>query len=154
MQELTNITITQTPNELFMEFDGPVYALDIKFDGQIIGEVIGNNNIVGVRNNRMIIVFVGEQKEHILNYEGNLILKKAIAYTSNNKSLKAKIKIKNDEVQNIKSFWNTSNKYTDFNKTNRYNRIKKTKMTYTLQGKKIHIDHKNKRIKGIENVRK
>ena len=102
----------------------------------------------------MIIVFVGEQKEHILNYEGNLILKKVIAYTSNNKSLKAKIKIKNDEVQNIKSTWGVTSKYTDYKKTSNYNRVGKTKMTYTLQGQKIHIDHRNKRIKGVGNGRK
>ena len=98
MKEISYIKIIQTPENLFMQSDAKVYALDIKFDGSIVGEVIGNNNIVGVKNNRMIIVFAGEQNEEILKYEGKFTIKSIKGYSSD-KTINAIIVKENNDYK-------------------------------------------------------
>ena len=58
------------------------------------------------------------------------------------------MKAADKEMKNIKSEWNTSDsKYEEFNKTSRGSRARKTRVTYTLEGKKITMNEKGKKIR-------
>ena len=75
-----SITITNTTKELHMDYSTKPVVLDISYSGDIVGELHGNNNVVGMNKNRMIIAFTGETKNHFMSMTGDFKINNATAY--------------------------------------------------------------------------
>ena len=146
--------ITQTENTVSLEYSGSVSALDIRYRGNFVGEIHGNT-VSGVKEGRMIIAFLEPPQDTLMTYEGNFNIISYEAYNDEGLIKGRNIKKTSDELNKINSKWSISDtKYEDFNKSNRYKKVKKTELTYTRMGKKVKLNHKNKEIVKVGNGNK
>ncbi len=146
--------ITQTENTIILEYSGSVSALDIRYRGDFVGEIHGNT-VSGVKEGRMIIAFLEPPGDVLMTYEGNFNIISYDAYNDEGVIKSHKLRKENDELKRIKSKWSVSDtKYEDFNKSNRYKKVKKTELTYTRMGKKVKLNNKNKEIVKVDNANK
>ena len=146
-----SITITNTTKELHMEYSTKPVVLDISYSGNIVGELHGDNNVVGINKNRMIIAFTGDIKNHFMSMTGDFKIKKIKAYDGQKQKIPVTIKRVNDEVQKIQSEWDSStNKYEEYNKSSKYLNVEESKMTFSINGEKRTINNKGKILKKVK----
>ena len=146
--------ITQTENTINLEYSGSIVALDIRYRGDFVGEIQGNT-VSGAKGGRMIIAFLEPPQDTLMTYEGNFNIISYLAYNDEGLIKGRSIKKISDELNKINSKWSISDtKYEDFNKSNRYKKVKKTELTYTRMGKKVKLNHKNKEIVKVDNGNK
>jgi len=149
--QISSATLIVTPTHLDLESvpstgANPV-ALDIRYSGNIDGELLGNN-IIGINRGRMLIVFLEPLESPFMNMSGDFKIKSVDVYSRDGSKVRASIRQENDEMGKIKSEWNTSDsKYEELNQTSRGSRVRKTRVTYTLEGKKVTINEKGKKIR-------
>ena len=152
----TDVTLIVTPTSLSLALVPTVgvkpVLLDIKFSGEFEGELLDQQhlerNVLGISRGRMIIVFLGSLQSPFMSIRGNIQVRHAIAYSRDGSKVRATIQHKNDEMKNIHSEWNTSDsKYEELNQTSRGSRARKTRVTYTLEGKKVTMNEKGKKIR-------
>ena len=149
--QLTDVILVVTPTYLDIILTPKIgvkpVLLDIRFSGQFEGELLGRN-VLAVSRGRMLIAFTGSLESPFMTVKGSIQVKKAIAYSRDGSKVRATIRQQNDEMKNIKSDWNTSDsKYEELNQTSRGSRVRKTRVTYTLEGKKITMNEKGKKIR-------
>ena len=154
--KLTDVTLIVTPTSLSLALVPTIgvkpVLLDIKFSGEFEGELLDQQNlernVLGISRGRMIIVFLGSLQSPFMSIRGIIQVRNAIAYSRDGSKVRATIQHKNDEMKNIHSEWNTSDsKYEELNKTSRGSRVRKTRVTYTLEGKKVTMNEKGKKIR-------
>ena len=143
-----SITITNTTKELHMDYSTKPVVLDISYSGDIVGELHGNNNVVGMNKNRMIIAFTGETKNHFMSMTGGFKINNATAYGADKQLINVILKNSNDELQKIQSEWDSStNKYEEYDRSSRLTRVKGSEITFNINGKKRTINNKGKILK-------
>ena len=149
--QLTDVILVVTPTYLDIILTPKIgvkpVLLDIRFSGQFEGELLGRN-VLAVSRGRMLIAFTGSLESPFMTVKGSIQVKKAIAYSRDGSNVRASIRQQNDEIGNIKSQWDSSDsKYEDLNATSKGSRIRKTRVTYTLEGKKVTMNEKGKKIR-------
>ena len=133
-----NIKIKQYIDEICVENYEDIAYLDIFYHGTFLGEMI-SDGFVFVRKNRMIITHIELDPSNVLmTYSGNLVIDEIFAYTYDNQKYPVYVSRVVDEIQTIKSTWSDSTtKYEDYNKTNKYVRNVKTTIKRKLGSKKL-----------------
>ena len=101
------IILTRYSDGLELDSTEGVAALDIRFSGNIDGELLGNH-IIGVNRGRMIIVFLGRPNNRFMDATGDFRIKKAEVYFVDSPKIIAALQLQSDEVQSIKTVWDTS----------------------------------------------
>ena len=113
-----------------------------------MGELHGNNNVVGINKNRMIIAFTGETKNHFMSMTGDFKINNATEYGADKQLINVILKNSNDELQKIQSEWDSStNKYEEYDRSSRLTRVKGSEITFNINGKKRTINNKGKILK-------
>ena len=140
-----DITLTNNVDEIYIEYNQVPRYLAIHYTGMFVGELFGDVRNCWVEKHRVVIEFKTNPEEVLMKYMGNLTIKQAFAYDKNKNRYKVKTKTIKDEVHLIQSKWDTSTqKYEDYNRSNKYNTVGKTWLTFTRNGEKLEMNNKSK----------
>ena len=138
--------ITKLPKHIEID-DNNIRLLDIYYEGYIKGELL-NENVLGIKNGRMIIVFLTKPENVIMDCVGSYKIKRAFAYRPNGEQVPVDVAEKNDKINKIKSKFNESGqRFDEFNESGDDKSINQTLIKYTLKGKKITLNENNKRVR-------
>ena len=142
-----DLKLIQRPDEINIENAQDVKYLSIHYTGKFDGEIFGNT-WVWVRKTRIVIRFMSPPEEVLMKYEGNLKIRKIYAYDKERNETVGSLKILNDEIRNITSEIRYERlTYKDYNQSNRYSNIRKTKLRFTLNNTKRLIGDKGRHIR-------
>ena len=144
------ITINKFIKEWGIEYTVAPVVLDIRYDGRgFEAEMLGMRDVVGINRQRILMVFIDDPLLTFLKItKGAIRIQRIIAFGQDGNKIPITVKEYNDEMQNIKSEWNTSDsKYEELNQSSRGYRGGNIRMTYTLEGKKITMNEKGKKIR-------
>ena len=136
--------------EWAIEYTVAPSVIDFRYSGEhFAAEMLGMRDVVGINRQRILMAFIDAPRPTFLRVtNGDIRIQRIVAWGKDGKTIPITVKTNNDEMQNIKSEWNTSDsKYEELNKTSRGSRARKTRVTYTLEGKKITMNEKGKKIR-------
>ena len=144
-----DITLTNNVNEIYIEYTQAPRYLSIHYKGSFQGEILGDIGNCWVSKNKIIIEFIENPEEILIKYKGAFRILKSFAYDNEKNKHIVKIKTITDEIQRITSKWDTSTqKYEDYNKSNKYSKSYKTLMYYNKAGMR-HVTNNKKRFRII-----
>ena len=144
------ITIHKFIKEWGIEYTVAPVVLDIRYEGRDFeAEMLGMRDVVDMNRQRILMAFIDVPRPTFLKItNGAIRIQRITALGKDGKRIPVTVKEYNDEMQNIKSDWNTSDsKYEELNQTSRGYRGGNIRMTYTLEGKKVTINEKGKKIR-------
>ena len=133
-----------------IEYTVAPVVIDIRYDGRDLeAELLGLRDVIGINRQRILMAFLDIPRPTFLKItNGAINIQRIVAFDKDGKNIPITVKTHNDEMQNIKSEWNTSDsKYEELNASNRGSRARKTRVTYTLEGKKVTMNEKGKKIR-------
>lgn len=114
-----SISLTQHINTIEINNAHSLKALEIQYSGTIIAE-IGGNVVSGMNKNKIIIVFLEDPQELLMTYYGNFNINQVKAYNSK-ELVDIDLNTITDDYSKINSKWEESTtKYEDYNRTNKY----------------------------------
>jgi hypothetical protein len=135
-----SITLTQRVNEINIENAEDMVAIEIKYSGSFVGEVLGNT-ITGMNNNKIIIGFLSPPSETLMTYYGNFKIISIKAFDKTKTRVGINKIIITDELGNISSKWSESTTtYENYNQTNKYIPKTKSLIASTLNNEKRYAD--------------
>ena len=143
-----NIQLIQSPDEVNIENMHNLSMLEIKYRGSLIAD-FKEEVIVIIRQNKIKIYFKEvPQSDVLMQYYGNFKIGSLFARDRNNRKIKVTRKYTSDEMQLVLSKWNESTmKYTDYKRSNRYVGSVPSVISYTFRGKIKYKDSNNRSIK-------
>ena len=150
-----NITLTYYKNEIYIESTQSPKYLSIHYKGDFQGELFGDVKYCWVDKNKIIVEFTGKPEELLMKYRGNLTIVASYAYDDDKNRSNVIVKKVSDEINRILSKWSTSTqKYEEYNSSNKYSRALKTSLKFTRNGIKYIANNKLKyRVLNDNNLR-
>tara|TARA_R110002020_G_scaffold223840_11_gene433083 strand:- start:402 stop:908 length:507 start_codon:yes stop_codon:yes gene_type:complete len=140
-----NAKLIKSPYEVSIENMYNLSMLEIGYNGTLVAD-FKEEVVVILRKNKIRIYFKEiPQSDVLMQYYGNFKIVSVFARDRNNIKIKITRKNISDEVQHITSKWNESTtKYNEYNKSNRYIGSIPSLISYTYKGKKVYKDSRNK----------
>jgi hypothetical protein len=139
-----NVKITQYTDRIYLDNCSGQKLIEINYSGSFVGDVIPEGVTVMMNKNKICIMDIGDgfDNQVFMYYYGKLSIKSAFYYEND---IKTPIGItrNSDEVNRISSKLSESTtKYEDFDKTNKYIKNVKTLLSYRKAGRVINVTNR------------
>ena len=146
--KLEKVILRQTKEDFFIEtVGGDIAVMDLKYSGTIMAKLYGKN-IAGMNRDKMIIVFFDKRQAPFMKAQGNFSIKLGIAYGFHGEQVSVTYIKEDDKMQTMRTEWDSSDsKYEDLNFSGYNNKVRKSSISYELNGKEVTVNDKGKRIR-------
>tara|TARA_R110002074_G_scaffold8763_3_gene35584 strand:+ start:2072 stop:2572 length:501 start_codon:yes stop_codon:yes gene_type:complete len=151
-----SVKISQYTDKIYLENCSGYKLIEIKYSGTFIADVVPEDVTIIMNKNTICIMDIGNgfDNQVFMNYYGNLNIDSIFYYEDGYKIPGGIIKY-SDEVNKIKSkFDESTSKYEDFNKTNKYIKNVNSILSYKKAGRTIHLTHNKKYNSMSKGIRK
>ena len=141
-----SIKISQYPDKIYLDNCSGQRLIHIEYSGTFVADVLPNEVTIMMDKNKIFIMDIGDgfDNQVFMNYYGNFYIK-SIFYYEDGYRIPGVITRYSDEVDKINSrFDESTSKYEDFNKTNKYIKNIKSLLSYKKGGRVVNITEKKK----------
>jgi hypothetical protein len=141
-----SVEISQYTDRIYLDNCSGHRLIEIKYYGTFIADVVPEDVTIIMNKNTICIMDIGNgfDNQVFMNYYGNLSIN-GVFYYENNYKIPGGVTRYSDEVNRIKSkFDESTSKYEDFNKTNKYIKNVNSLLSYKKFGRTIYLKNNKK----------